>query len=275
MVTQEQRKRQLAREKFLRQQQRRTAARRKARMRNSVIASVLGVVLVGSLALYTSGVLKEDDKASASSDTTPSAAPTSKAPDPCEKPAAGKVKKATWKKEPAVTIDKSAPYTMKLATTCGEIDLELKTSAAPHTVNSFAFLAGKGFFDHTKCHRLTTQDIYVLQCGDPTGTGSGGPGYTIPDENLKDKSLKNNIYPAGTVAMANTGQPHSGGSQFFLVYQDSQLPPSYTPFGTVSASGMKVLKKIAAAGAQPADPTTQNTAPNATVVINKATVTKS
>ncbi|WP_030670714.1 peptidylprolyl isomerase [Streptomyces cellulosae] len=281
MVTQEQRKRQLAREKFLRQQQRRTAARRKARMRNSVIASVLGVILVGSLALYTSGVLKDDDKANASSQTTPSASPPSKAPDPCEKPAAGKVKTATWKKEPAVTIDKSAKYTMKLATTCGDIDLALNASAAPHTVNSFDFLAGKGYFDHTKCHRLTTEGIYVLQCGDPTGSGSGGPGYTIPDENLKDKSLKGNIYPAGTVAMANqynaqTGQgKNSGGSQFFLVYQDSQLPPNYTPFGTVSASGMKVLKKIAAAGAQPADPTTQNTAPNATVVINKATVTKS
>ncbi|MCD7442092.1 peptidylprolyl isomerase [Streptomyces lincolnensis] len=274
MVTQEQRKRQLAREKFLRQQQRRTAARRKARMRNSVIASVLGVVLVGSLALYTSGVLKDDDKTNASSESTPSAEP-SKAPDPCEKPAAGKAKTATWKKEPPLTIDKSATYTMELATTCGDIDIALKTSAAPRTVNSFDFLAGKGYFDHTKCHRLTTEGIYVLQCGDPTGSGSGGPGYTIPDENLKDKSLKSNIYPAGTVAMANTGQPNSGGSQFFLVYQDSQLPPSYTPFGTVSESGMKVLKKIAAAGAQAADPTTGNTAPNATVVINKATVTKS
>ncbi|MGW0335201.1 peptidylprolyl isomerase [Streptomyces sp. NPDC003011] len=276
MVTQEQRKRQLAREKFLRQQQRRTSARRKARMRNSVIASVLGVILVGSLALYTTGTLKDDDdKANAGSETSPSAAASSKAPDPCEKPAAGKAKTATWKKEPAMTIDKSATYTMRLATTCGEIDVALKTSAAPHTVNSFDFLAGKGFFDHTKCHRLTTEGIYVLQCGDPTGSGSGGPGYTIPDENLKDKSLKSNIYPAGTVAMANTGQPNSGGSQFFLVYQDSQLPPSYTPFGTVSDSGMKVLKKIAAAGAQAADPTTGNTAPHATVVINKATVTKS
>jgi peptidyl-prolyl cis-trans isomerase B (cyclophilin B) len=274
VVTQEQRKRQLAREKFLRQQQRRTAARRKARMRNSVIASVLGVILVGSLALYTSGVLKDDDKTNASSESTPSAEP-SKAPDPCEKPAAGKVKTAKWKKEPPLTIDKSATYAMELATTCGAIDIDLKTSAAPRTVNSFSFLAGKGYFDHTKCHRLTTEGIYVLQCGDPTGSGSGGPGYTIPDENLKDKSLKSNIYPAGTVAMANTGQPNSGGSQFFLVYQDSQLPPSYTPFGTVSESGMKVLKKIAAAGAQAADPTTGNTAPNATVVINKATVTKS
>ena len=272
MVTQEQRKRQLAREKFLRQQQRRTAARRKARVRNSVIGSVLGVVLVGSLALYTSGVMKDDDKANASAEATPSAEATSKAPDPCDKPAAGKVKTETWKKEPELSIDKSAKYTLDLATTCGKIDIALKASAAPHTVNSFDFLAGKGFFDHTKCHRLTTNGIYVLQCGDPTGSGSGGPGYTIPDENLKDASLKANVYPAGTVAMANTGQAHTGGSQFFLVYQDSQLPPSYTPFGTVSPEGMKVLKKIAAAG--------ENTgggdgAPNATVVINKATVSKS
>nr|WP_202425105.1 peptidylprolyl isomerase [Streptomyces sp. HUCO-GS316] len=255
----------------MRQQQRRTAARRKARMRNSVIASVLGVILVGSLALYTTGVLNDDDKA-ASAEATPSPEAPSKAPDPCEKPASGKVKTQSWKKEPAVTIDKSATYTMNLATTCGDIGIALKTSAAPHTVNSFNFLAGKGYFDHTKCHRLTTNGIYVLQCGDPTGSGSGGPGYTIPDENLKDKSLKNNVYPAGTIAMANTGQAHTGGSQFFLVYQDSQLPPSYTPFGTVSESGMKVLKKIAGAG----ESTGQGDgAPNATVVIDKATVTKS
>nr|AAF89695.1 peptidyl-prolyl cis-trans isomerase [Streptomyces lividans] len=277
MVTQEQRRRQLAREKFLRQQQRRTSARRKARMRNAAIASVLGVILIGSVALYTTGVVlgDDDDKTNAGAEVTPSASAPSKAPDPCEKPADGKVKTQTWKKEPAMTVDKSAKYTMKLATTCGDIDLALKADAAPHTVNSFDFLAGKGYFDHTKCHRLTTEGIYVLQCGDPTAQGNGGPGYNIPDENLKDKSLKDNVYPAGTVAMANTGQPDSGGSQFFLVYQDSQLPPSYTPFGTVSKEGMTVLKKIASAGAQPADPTTGNTAPNATVVIEKATVSKS
>ncbi|ARP69283.1 peptidylprolyl isomerase [Streptomyces pluripotens] len=282
MVSQDQRRRQLAREKFLRQQQRRTEARRKARVRNSAIASVLGVVVIGSVALYTTGVLKNDGKkTNASADITPSAAPTSKAPDPCAKPAKGSVKKLSFKKEPAMTIDTSAKYSMKLATTCGDINVALKASAAPHTVNSFNFLAAKGYFDHTKCHRLTTQGIYVLQCGDPKGTGTGGPGYTIPDENLKDKSLKGNVYPAGTVAMANQynaqtqqGQ-NTGGSQFFLVYQDSQLPPYYTPFGTVDAAGMKVLKKIAAAGAQAPDPVSRNTAPNATVVINKATVTKS
>ncbi|AWE49231.1 peptidylprolyl isomerase [Streptomyces nigra] len=274
MVSQEQRRRQLAREKFLRQQQRRTDARRKARVRNSVIASVLAVVVIGSVALYTTDVLKGDDdtKQNAGAEVTPSASAPSKAPDPCEKPAEGKVKTATWKKEPELTVDKSAKYTMKLATTCGDIDIALKASAAPHTVNSFDFLADKGYFDHSKCHRLTTNGIYVLQCGDPTGTGTGGPGYTIPDENLKDKSLKANTYPAGTVAMANTGQKHTGGSQFFLVYQDSQLPPSYTPFGTVSESGMKVLKKIADAGESTG---AGDGAPNATVVIDKATVTKS
>ncbi|GGN70974.1 peptidyl-prolyl cis-trans isomerase [Streptomyces albiflavescens] len=282
MVSQEQRRRQLAREKFLRQQQRRTAARRKTNARNAVVASVLGVVVIGSVVSYATGVFKNDDKkANAGAEVTPSATPTSKAPDPCEKAAAGKVKSLSWKKEPAITIDKSADYTMKMATTCGDMDIALKAAAAPHTVNSFNFLAAKGFFDHTKCHRLTTDGIYVLQCGDPQGTGAGGPGYTIPDENLKDKSLKGNVYPAGTVAMANqynaqTKQGrHTGGSQFFLVYQDSQLPPDYTPFGTVSDAGMKVLKKIAAAGAQAADPQTGNTAPNATVVINKATITKS
>jgi peptidyl-prolyl cis-trans isomerase B (cyclophilin B) len=148
----------------------------------------------------------------------------------------------------------------------------LKASAAPHTVNSFAFLAKKGYFDHTKCHRLTTNGIYVLQCGDPTGQGTGGPGYTIPDENLKDKSLKGNTYPKGTVAMANTGQKHSGGSQFFLVHEDSKLPPNYTPFGTVSESGMKVLQKIAKAGESTG---AGDGAPNATVVIDRATVIKS
>lgn len=274
MVTQEQRRRQLAREKFLRQQQRRTSARRKARMRNAAIASVLGVILIGSVALYTTGVVlgDDDDKTNASAEVTPSASASSKAPDPCDKPAEGKVKTQTWKKEPAMTIDKSAKYTMTLATTCGDIDIALKTSAAPHTVNSFNFLAGKGFFDHTPCHRLTTNGIFVLQCGDPTGQGNGGPGYNIPDENLKDKSLKDNTYPAGTVAMANTGQANSGGSQFFLVYQDSPLPPSYTPFGTISDEGMTVLKKIAAAGESTG---AGDGAPNATVVIDKATVAKS
>jgi peptidyl-prolyl cis-trans isomerase B (cyclophilin B) len=241
VVSQEQRKRQLAREKFLRQQQRRTSARRKAKMRNSVIASVLGVILIGSVALYTTGVLKDDkdDKANASAQTTPSPSASSKAPDPCAKPAKGSVKKLSWKKEPAMTIDKSAKYTMKLATTCGEIDVALKASAAPHTVNSFNFLLGKGYLDHTKCHRLTPQGIYVLQCGDPTGTGTGGPGYTFEDE-FNDHKVER-----GALAMANAG-PNTNGSQFFIVTAEAcpWLDGKHTVFGRVT-SGMDVVDKIA------------------------------
>ncbi|MEU2853099.1 peptidylprolyl isomerase [Streptomyces syringium] len=271
MVTNEQRRRQLAREKFERQQERREAARRKVVRRNAVIAAGLAVVLAAGATAFATGALSGDDK----KDKTDAAAPDSppaKKPDPCAKAEPGVPATATWKKEPELAIDKSASYAMDLKTTCGTVDIKLDAKNAPHTVNSFDFLAGKGYFDHTKCHRLTTGGIYVLQCGDPKGTGQGNPGYNIPDENLKDPRLKGNVYPAGTVAMANTGQPGSGGSQFFLVYQDSQLPPTYTPFGTIGADGMKVLKKIAAAGEQSG---AGDGAPNATVVINKAVVRKS
>ncbi|MEU1789412.1 peptidylprolyl isomerase [Streptomyces sparsogenes] len=291
MVSNEQRRRQLAREKYLRQQQRRETARHKRRRRNVVIASTLAVVLAAGGVVTAVSALsggdgkKESDKAAEPTMPTPSPTPTTKAPDPCAKgaKAAGKQKPKTmsWKKEPDVTIDKSATYAMKLETTCGDMTVSMDAAKAPHTVNSFAFLAGKGYFDHTKCHRLTNQGIFVLQCGDPKGTGMGGPGYTIPDENLKDSRIKGNTYPAGTVAMANQFDPqtnkgkNSGGSQFFLVYKDSQLPPYYTPFGTLDKDSMKVLTKIGNAGATAPDPQTGNTAPNATVLINKATVTKS
>jgi peptidyl-prolyl cis-trans isomerase B (cyclophilin B) len=132
-------------------------------------------------------------------------------------------------------------HTLTIKLSQGTIVIKLNPKA-PCTINSFQFLAGRGFFTNTICHRLTTSGIYVLQCGDPTGTGSGGPGYTIPDENLTGAT-----YPAGTLAMANTGSAHTGGSQFFLVYKNTQLPPTYTPWGTIT-SGLDVLTKIAAAG---------------------------
>lgn len=146
-----------------------------------------------------------------------------------------------WPAEPQLTIDTGQPYTATLATNCGAITVALSADKAPHTVNSFVFLADQHYFDNTKCHRLTTQGIFVLQCGDPTGTGTGGPGYHFADENLTGAT-----YPAGTVAMANAG-PNTNGSQFFLVYANSQLPPSYTPFGRI-ATGMDVLTNIAGAG---------------------------
>ncbi|GGN67220.1 peptidylprolyl isomerase [Nocardia rhizosphaerihabitans] len=159
----------------------------------------------------------------------------------CAPAAAGAPNGKQWPTEPALTIDPAAAYTATLDTTCGTVTIELDAAAAPRTVNSFAFLAGEGYFDHTRCHRLTTQGIYVLQCGDPTATGMGGPGYKFGDENLAGA-----VYPAGTVAMANAG-PGTNGSQFFLVYRDTQLPPSYTPFGRIT-EGMDALTTIANAG---------------------------
>jgi peptidyl-prolyl cis-trans isomerase B (cyclophilin B) len=133
------------------------------------------------------------------------------------------------------------PFDVKFSTTQGMITVKMLTDQAPCTTFSFRFLASHGYFGGTHCHRLTTQGIYVLQCGDPTGTGSGGPGYQFNDENLTGAT-----YPAGTVAMANAG-PNTNGSQFFFTWQDTTLAPDYTPFGTV-IGGMNVLQKIAAAG---------------------------
>ncbi|MGN6472583.1 MAG: peptidylprolyl isomerase [Mycobacteriales bacterium] len=171
--------------------------------------------------------------------------------------------------EPKLTIAKTT-YTATIVTNCGTIVLALDGKSAPHTVNSFAFLASKGFFDDTPCHRLTTAGagIEVLQCGDPTGSGSGGPGYTIPDENLKGAT-----YPTGTVAMANTGQPHTGGSQFFLVYGPTQLQPQYTPFGHI-VSGLDVLRRIAKAGTDGSSGYPFDGRPNQPVVIESFTVKK-
>jgi peptidyl-prolyl cis-trans isomerase B (cyclophilin B) len=280
VVTKDQRRRQLAREKFERQQARRVDHHRRARRRNGVIAAVIAVVVAAGGTAWAAGAFdgsskKKDDAADSSPSASASSTP-SKVPDPCDKPAAGNPGTATWKKAPALAIDKSAKYTFTLQTTCGDIPISLDAAKAPATVNSFKFLADKGFFDHTRCHRLTTNGIYVLQCGDPTAQGNGGPGYTLPDENLtafgKADASGSVVYPAGTVAMANSG-PNTGGSQFFLVYKDSPLQPNYTPFGTMSADGLKVLNKIAAAGDNSGGQ--GDGAPNATAVINKASVAKS
>ncbi len=133
------------------------------------------------------------------------------------------------------------PYIARLYTTQGVITFRALTAQAPCTTFSFRFLAQRAYFNGTHCHRLTTQGIFVLQCGDPTGTGAGGPGYRFNDENLAGAT-----YPAGTVAMANAG-PNTNGSQFFFVWKNTTLAPDYTPFGTV-IGGMSVLRKIAAAG---------------------------
>lgn len=135
-----------------------------------------------------------------------------------------------------------------IATNIGDIGLELDAEAAPCTVNSFVSLAEQGYYDDTTCHRLTTAaaGIQVLQCGDPTATGMGGPGYTIDDEVTGDET-----YPDGTLAMAKTAAPDSGGSQFFIVYGETPLPPEYTVFGTVDQAGLEAVQQVAKAGNGP------------------------
>ena len=135
----------------------------------------------------------------------------------------------------------SRRYLALLHTTQGLIVVRMLVTKAPCTTYSFRFLAQRNYFTGTHCHRLTIREIYVLQCGDPTGTGSGGPGYRFNDENLAGAT-----YPAGTVAMANAG-PNTNGSQFFFTWKNTTLAPNYTPFGRV-IGGMAVLRKIAAAG---------------------------
>jgi peptidyl-prolyl cis-trans isomerase B (cyclophilin B) len=160
-------------------------------------------------------------------------------------------------KKPAATPPKDLPERITITTNQGDIPVTLDAEHAPCAVNSLVSLAKQGYFDRTPCHRLSTQGYFVLQCGDPTGTGRGGPGYTFADE-LVDNDPRLQpcgseagqdycTYNAGTVAMANAG-PDTNGSQFFLVYGNSKFPPDYTVLGNMDAAGLKVVKQIAAAG---------------------------
>lgn len=162
---------------------------------------------------------------------------------------------------------------LTFTTSAGTIAVELDAEQAPCTVRSMAYLAREGFFDGTTCHRLTTNDLLkVLQCGDPNGDGTGGPGYSIPDElpDLPTDADGSITYERGVVAMANAG-PETGGSQFFLVYGDSTLRPAYTIFGTVDPAGLTVLDEVAAAGLTPVMGDQDGT-PKKTVEIEKAQV---
>jgi len=150
---------------------------------------------------------------------------------------------------PELPDGESAPtgtVEVSIATTAGDLTATLDADAAPCAVGSFVSLAEQGYFDETPCHRLTTAGIHVLQCGDPTGTGMGGPGYTFPDEVTGEEE-----YPAGTLAMANAG-PDTNGSQFFIVYQSAKgaLAPNYTEFGTISKKSLAEVRAVARDGVE-------------------------
>ena len=268
------RQRDLARAKYERQQARRSARVDKRKRNQRIVAAVVVTALVfGSIAwvvLTHSSAPEAAPVASVAPTTSASASPTASAAPSASAVASGSAAASTSAspsvdasaKAAVAALNCTAPGTARtdipsfsaapttgpatsitLTTNCGDIVIAVDPKAAK-TVASEAFLAKSGFYDNTVCHRLTTQGIFVLQCGDPKGDGTGGPGYSVPDENLPTAS--DNNYPAGTVAMANAG-PGTGGSQFFIVYGDTSLPGDYTIWGKVT-SGLDIVKNVAAVG---------------------------
>ena len=167
---------------------------------------------------------------------------------------------------PAQKLPRKLARTFIFKTNCGDIVVTTVGPKAPITITHLATLAKGGYFDYSLCHRLTTQGLYVLQCGDPTATGSGRPNFTYGDENLPAAAVNN--YPAGTVAMANSG-PGTNGSQFFLVFADTTLGANYTIWGTIT-EGLDIVKAIAKAGVKGGG---ADGPPKQTIAINRVTVT--
>ncbi|HLH57845.1 MAG TPA: peptidylprolyl isomerase [Streptosporangiaceae bacterium] len=286
MAGKQERQRKLARERYERQQQRRAERARQMRKRGAIAGSAIVVVAiaVGAYFLF-SGSSKPSaaasSKASPSASTTasPSAKPTlppatPAATVPTTPPTAAPVSHCTYTKSgtaarkvglPPAKPDSSGKSQATITTNRGTIVVDLLNSRAPCTVNSFVYLTEHGFYNNTPCPRITDTGIYVLQCGDPTGTGSGGPGYKFGNENTTGAT-----YPAGTLAMANSGGTDSNGSQFFICYGGGGLAPSYTPFGVV-VKGLDIVRKVAEAGNNNSNPAGGG-APNEKVTIESVKI---
>jgi peptidyl-prolyl cis-trans isomerase B (cyclophilin B) len=257
------RQRRKAREKYRRQHELRAVRRQRIRRRVAIGTSgVLAAALIASLLLVflPSGTSKHPSassskKPTATASATPSATTVAEPAHHCTYTKAGTAARTV--SVPSSTPDYTASYQATINTNLGKLVVNLLNNKATCTVNSFVHLAEAGYFNNTQCHRLLTSGIYVLQCGDPYATattkltcsssskiGTGTPGYEYANENLTGAT-----YPAGTVAMANTGSADSNGSQFFIVYKDSTsgLGKSYTPFGTLS-SGLDIVNNVAKDG---------------------------
>jgi len=192
----------------------------------------------------------EDDTPDTASEPGATTSDGSKAPTvTCDYPDAGPAPDKEVAK-PSTEAPQLGEVPLTINTNAGDVKVTLDSTATPCTVNSFRSLAEQGYFDGTSCHRLTTpaSGISVLQCGDPTGSGMGGPGYTFADELTGDET-----YGAGTLAMANAG-PDTNGSQFFIVYGDSPLDANYTVFGKVDPASLEIVEDIAAKGTETGAP---------------------
>ena len=278
MPTNKQR-RQAAQRHLQKQLERRAELAKKRRRNLAIIATAVGVAVVVVAALVISGVFSSDDSTDTAADSsspaaTDTAAPTTNAdgtiscnylPDDSGNP---NLKDVGTPPTPEATPTQGTA-TLLMSTTQGDLTLTLDRTKAPCAAASFAYLASQKFFDGSACHREVNQPTFgVLQCGDPTGTGSGGPSYKFAQE-----LPEGTTYPRGTIAMANTGQPNSTGSQFFLCFTDTQLSPDYTPVGTVDEAGLAVLDTVAAAGNDGSfEAQAGGGAPNLPVTINTMTV---
>jgi peptidyl-prolyl cis-trans isomerase B (cyclophilin B) len=262
----------LARQKLRQQQERERAAKAAARKRAQIIGAAVAVLLVVGGVFGAAQLIKNDDDTAAQD---PSAQATDVVIDSTSPAPPGKANCVYAKHEentdgkkvdlPPLIAEAKASYYATLKMSEGDVVLKLDSAAAPCAVNSFVHLAKAKFYDDTKCHRELIDGGYgVLQCGDPTGTGSGGPGYTFADENLNGAA-----YKKGILAMANAG-PNTNGSQFFMVFRDSQFDPNYTPFGTIE-KGLDVLEKIAKADTV-VGATGAKDVPKKTVMIKKVTI---
>ncbi|MEP6851390.1 MAG: peptidylprolyl isomerase [bacterium] len=247
MPTNKQR-REAARRKLERQLQARQERARRRRQAN-LVASIVGALVVVAVVIAFIAFTGKDKSTNAAStgstSASPSASPSGVQPAsyPCKYAAEGKAAK-TIKAPTNTKPARTGSAVVSVKTNRGPLTFTLDRKNAPCTVNSFVSLVKQKYYDDTKCHRLSTEGIYVLQCGDPSGTGGGTPGYTAEDEYTGAEK-----YGPGVLAMANTGSADTNGSQFFIVYKDSSagLQPKYTVFGKVTA-GLPVVNKVAAAG---------------------------
>jgi len=209
-----------------------------------IVAAVIGVLVV-VLGLVLAQTLTSDDDPVAPAAESPPQTVATPAAGECEEPPPVPESPEQYDEVPDASLAEDAVWIARVITNCGEIVMELAGDKAPQAVSSFLFLAEENFWDDSPCHRLVTEGIFVLQCGDPTGTGSGGPGYGYGVENAP----ADGIYPRGTVAMARTADPDSNGSQFFIVYDETELPDpaGYSVLGTV-VDGMDIVDQIAEQG---------------------------
>jgi peptidyl-prolyl cis-trans isomerase B (cyclophilin B) len=274
-------RREAAQRRLQRQLERREEIARKRRRNLLIGVTVVAVLAVVGAFFIITGLTGDDDpsaaapSSSAASDPASTAAATATNADgtvACDfiPDTSGNTNLTDVGTPPdAASTPTTGTSTLLMSTGQGDLTLTLDRAAAPCAASSFTYLAQQGFFDGSPCHREVNQETFgVLQCGDPSGTGQGGPTYKFGQEVTAETT-----YPRGTIAMANSGAPNSTGSQFFLCFTDTQLSPDYTAVGTVDEAGLAVLDQIAAAGNNGSfEPSPGGGAPNVPVTINTMTV---